>query len=555
MEDLPKEVLSEVLACLLASEIASLVSCNRKLHSMVASMGCLSTDATFRKAVSISDLYEKYALHVLLGPAPGSVGAVTFRLPRIHYEASLARRLVLQSLTLVQEHDAARWLARSWGMQRPRLPGSSMSLHRNLLWDFALYTIMCNAVDLCRVAETFHLNIRSLPGLQEDGRRLAASSQAFLCNLLCNTRGKDVNLYLCGTHHDLPHEPVTRSVLDEERSRVDRVLQRSTWSDNIGVYAEHNFRSSTVSLGAVLATANPSLWGLTLSNYIFDEVRPSVDVLSLASYLIWGAHDLTRVNFHGLSFSSGDDLCELIRALCKVGTLETVRLSNIICLTEPSTDPLEILFEDGGHLKDLRLDNVSRGMGAVPFQTIPVPGYRCLGLKRMFLDTVSVRPLMLKLPLLPGLVSLDLSCNGIDGSILKLLSGALKQKTCSLQRLKLASNIITGVSVLCFCDALLANTSLLNLDLSDNFLGTHNGLTLLKAVLWNTSSPLRYVNLNCNQIRYAMSDLYRILLATPRKGPFRQVSLRSNPLQADDRDGVYKYTYFFKQEFNVSFNF
>lgn len=557
MEGLPTEVLSEVLACLWASEIASLVSCSRGLRSLVTSMGCLSSSVRFLKPVSASDRDRKYASHVLLGPAPGTTGAVTFRSPRIYYSSQLARKLVLQTLALIREHDAAKWLARSWGMRGMRFSSSSLSLYRHLPWDFLLFTILCNAVELWHSdADTFHLTIRSLPAIaQENGRRLPASSQAFLCNLLCNTRGKALSLHLGGTSHDLSHVPVTRSFVEAERLLVDQFLQGKTFVDAIGVYPEHEFRSSTVALGAVLATADPKLRGLGISHYIFDEMGPSVDVQSLASYLRWGSHDLVRVNFHGLAFSSGDDFCELLRALCKVRTLETVRLSRIECLTMPPVDPLAILFEEGSQFKDLRLCDVIRAFGDFPFQALPAPGYRCLGLTRMFLDTMSLRPLMLKLPLLPDLMCLDLSCNGVDGGVLGLLARALKQSGCSIQRLKLASNIITGSSVLSFCDALMVNTSLQNLDLSDNFLGTQNALTLLKAVLWNKRSTLKYLNLDCNQIRYTMSDLYRILLALPEKGVFRQVSMRANPLQADDRDEVYKYTYFFKKEFGISFNF
>ena len=76
MDELPKEVLSHVLCSLRSCEIASLVSCGRLTHSLVSSIGCLSTREAFAKPVADVGAYEK---NLLLGLAKGATGAVTFR--------------------------------------------------------------------------------------------------------------------------------------------------------------------------------------------------------------------------------------------------------------------------------------------------------------------------------------------------------------------------------------------------------------------------------------------------------------------------------------------
>lgn len=558
MDFLPREVLSEVLACLSTSEIASFVACSRTVHGMVVAMGCLSDASAFAKPVSAQDWDRKYAASLLLGPSSGSTGAITFRFVPEHYaESCLSRKVVLQSLALVGEHDAAKWLARHWRVPAPRPAPRHLNLFRHVAWDFVLYSIVCNTLHLLPVSPSAtYVNVRSVPALAKAGLRMPASAQAFLCNLLRSAGGKDLVLHVCGTFHDHPYVPVARSVIHAERRRLEGLLQRAAWTDlDIQLYPEHEYRSSTLALGAVLATTNPVLRGFTLSHYVFDEEGPSVDVASFVSYLRWGSHELVRVNFHNIAFSCGDDFCDLLRALCRVPQLRSLRLSAVECLTPPPVDPLTILFEDGAHIKDLRVSNVMRTHAAFPFDALPLPGHRCLALTSMFLDTSSLRPLTLKLPTLTGLMSLDLSCNGIDGAALALFARALKERSCGIQRLKLASNIITGTGVFCFCDALSVNTSLLNLDLSDNFLGTHGGMALLKAALLN-NGRIKYLNLDSNQVRYTMSDVYRILLAcSGNGGAFRQVSLRANPIQAEDRDDAHKYTYFFKRKFQVSFNF
>lgn len=555
MDRLPDEVLSEVLSCLGPSEIASFVTTNRSIYRHVHAMGCVSDATSYRKAVSSNDWRTRYDEHFILARVPGSTGAVAFRFSPLYYGNTLSRKLILQILTIAGEHAAALWVSRHGNMADPRTSSSGLHLFRSLPWDFILYSMVCRAMEMSR-RPTLRLHLRSIPGITNCGQRLAASIQIFFCNLLWHARDKAVVLRLCGAAHEVPHVSVTRAVIDEGHNVVDALLAQATWADGICLYGEDNFRSSTVELGLVMSTANPNLTALELSHYVFDERGPSLDAAYLTSWLSWGKHTLARVHFHCITFSQGADFCHLVEGLCRVKTLHSVRLSFVEYLSEAPVDPVLLLFEQGSHLKEVRLVNVMRAHTEFPFYALHAhPGFRSLALSRMFLDSAGVRALTLMLPTLPNLQSLDLSSNGIDGASLAMFSSVLVSNECNLKRLKLSSNIITSTTIASFCDALSKNKSLVVLDLSDNFLGTQSSLAILQAML---SQPmggrLKTLNLDSNQVRLNMDDLYRGLLAAPTD-IFRQVTLRLNPIQIEKRDGLDKYKAFFLQTFRVSFHF
>jgi hypothetical protein len=554
MDRLPDELLSEVLSCLGPSEIASFVTSNRSIYHHVHTMGCVSDAKSYRKAVSSNDWRTTYANHFLLARVPGSTGAVAFRLSPLYYGTHLSRKVILQTLTIAGEHGAALWVARHGNMPDPKPSSSGLHLFRSLPWDFLLYSMVCRAMVLSRLP-TLRLHIRSIPGIMDRGQRLTASAQSFFCNLLWHARGKAIVLRLCGAPHELPHDPVTRAFIDEGRNMVDALFAQAKWAHGIRLYGEDNFRSSTVGLGVVMTTANPNLTALELSHYVFDEWGPSLDAAYFTSWLSWGKHSLARVHFHCITFSRGVDFCDLVEGLCRVKTLHSVRLSFVEYLSDAPVDPVLLLFEQGVHLKDVRLANVMRTHTEFPFHALHSnPGFRSLGLSRMFLDSAGVKALTLMLPKLPHLLTLDLSSNGIDGASLAMFSSVLVSNECSLQRLKLSSNIITSTTVASFCDALSRNKSLVALDLSDNFLGTQSSLAILQAMLSQNIGRLKTLNLDSNQIRLNMDDLYRQLLSAPT-GNFRQVTLRSNPINIEKRDDLGKYKAFFLETFCVSFHF
>lgn len=563
MESVPKEILSEVLACLSGSEIVSMVSCCRSLYDLVVSMDCLTTSTTFRKATSLRAWNSTYMHHFMFQHVAGSTGAVTFRFSPLRYTSCLSRKMVLQALTLVNEWDAVLWFCRVSSTKKPKRHSPTVFLYRTLQWDFILYSVLTNAMQASRL-DTLYLHIRSIPQLMENMHAFPSSSQSFFCNLLSHAHSKALHLHMVGTPHDAPHVPVSRFFLDEERRNVDRVFEESVWGENITIEGLHEFRSSTVGLGMALATVDPRIKTLDLSHYLFDEVGPSLDVASFSSWFRWSKHNfLTKVNLHNISFSSGVDCCDFIHSLCRVPTLHSLRLSVIEYWSDAPMDVLLHVFEECRHIDNLRLNNVMRTqVEHFPFHALIGARHRCFGMSRMFLDTMSIIPLTLVLPMMPHLVSLDLSSNGLDGACLELFAKVLKTSSCPLQRLNLSSNIITNHSVVVFCDALCVNKSLFHLDLGDNFLGTQSGSLLLKTVLMNNDT-IRYLNLNCNQIRLTMEDLYGILLfvvksnkeGEKRKKMFRQMSLQANPLDIQDKACVGKYRSFFLSTFDVSFQF
>jgi Leucine-rich repeat (LRR) protein len=557
MESLPKEILSEVLACLCASEIVSLVSCCRSLYDLVRSMDCLTTSTTFRKATSLRAWNSTYMRHFMFQHVAGSTGAVTFRFSPLRYTSCLSRKMILQALTLVNEWDAVRWFCRASNTKVPKRHSPTVFLYRSLEWDFVLYSVLSNALQESRL-DALYLHIKSIPQLLEDTKAFPSSSQAFFCNLLSHAHSKTLHLHMVGTPHDAPHVPISRLVMDEDRRNVDRVFEETVWGENITMEGLHDLRSSTIGLGMALATVDPRLQTLDVSHYKFDEVGPSLDAASFSSWFRWSKHNfLTKVNLHGISFSSGVDCCNVLHSLCRVPTLQSLRLSVIEYWTDAPMDVLLLVFEESRHIHNLRLHNVMRSqVDAFPFHMLMGARHRSLSMSRMFLDTISIIPLTLVLPMLPHLVSLDLSSNGLDGACLELFTRVLKTSGCMLQRLNLSSNIITNHSVSVFCDALRINKSLLRLDLGDNFLGTQSGTLIVKTVLMYNDT-LRYLNLDCNQIRLTMEDLYGILLLVvkPNKSVFRQMSLQANPLDIPDKQRAEKYRSFFLSTFGVSFQF
>lgn len=552
MDLLSPELFPEILAFLRASDIGRVAACGRAWHRRVHAAGALSDTTTYRKVVSATSPLL-LTDHFLYEKIPGT-STVTFRFcPWTQYPDALARKMLVQLLTLNDERDAVLWL--STPLLR-RADGNAVFFFRHVPWDFVLYSIACRAL-AASPRPIVHLHILSVPAIEHGGARLASSAQPFLCHFLGQAKGKALHLHVEGIADDVPHVPLTPEDLDVARRSVDVVMERPNWAMEVDLYGAHDFRSSSIGLGTALQMANPNVRTLVVKNYAFDELHHSMDVSSMVTWLRTGAHSLTRVHLHGLTFSTGSDFCDLLRALCDVASLQTLHLQTIEHLTEAPVDPLVVLFEEGGHIKDMRLGNVMRTQTDIPFMALHTPGPRCLGLTRMFLDAESVRPLMVRLARLPNLKSLDLSCNGIDGRGLALFGAVLKDKRCCLQRLKLSSNILTNVSVVVFCDALAINRTLHHLDLSDNFLGTYGCLSLIQTVLVENTF-LKYMSLDCNQARIRMEDLYRVVLlmrhgdASP---PFRQLSLRSNPIFFERRHDEDMYTYFFATEFNVSLKF
>lgn len=565
METLPVEIISEILACLRVKDITSFRRTSRRSNHLICSTGCLPNADSYRKAVSWNAWNSTYNNHLLFKPVPGTTGAMAFQDTPFTYTSFLCRRVMAQALVLIQERDAALWYCHAGRMKVTNMDSKTLFLFRCVPWDIFLYSVLCYAAHISPL-KNLHVHVRSVPAVLDNntGSIIPSSSQVFLCNLLSQARLKMVHLQLVGTPRQSPHVVFTRSAMEHERRKVDQIFETKNWADHVTLYPNHEFRSSTVSLGVILATIDPNLKTLDISHYCFDEVTPSIDVASLCHWFDTSRHGhLTKVHLEHISFANGPEFIDLLCGLCCVKTLESVRLSFVEHWTEVPVDPLTILFQQGKHIKDLRINNVMRPHTEdIPFHLLVDTSCRSLSMTRMYLDTKAILPLVVTMPLLPNLMSLDLSSNGLDGTCLGLFARVLKRPTSKLQRLKLSSNIVTNCNVDLFCDALRVNGTLVSLDLSDNFLGTKSAVTILKTVLWKTRK-VKYLNLDCNQIRVSMEDLYVMLAASEEssssslssKEMVRHVSLRANPLNVENKQQLETSRSLFLSTFSVLFHF
>lgn len=599
MNRLPDDVFPEILACLPSRDVGSLVQCSKSVASAVYRIGCVSCDETFRKAVPSRELDTKYAAHFAFERVPLSMGAVALRPFLLSYrDRRAACRLISQGFELVGERDAARWMANDRWLTG-RAP-SHLSITRSLPWDLSLFSFVCNALERCPRA-AIKLYVRSVPMLVVDSRPLPASAQTLLCCLLAQTTAvcKALSLQLLGARRPYWFHEGGDAFLgvpppagpgpggggdgggDGGHALGQSVLHRlGSNSEGVRWRGLHHFCSSNVGLGLVLMSAKPCVSALGLSYYTFNEPRPSLDVRLFCRYLTSPAIRLGHVNLHGLAFVNGADFVDVLVALCHVRTLLALRLSSIEYAVAAPRDPALVLFQQGGHIPDLRMNNVMRAMGSFPFEALASADTRHqhLGLTRMFLDTASLRPLFLKLPSLPCLTSLDVAFNGLDGGSFGALAVALQNPACKLQRLRMASNIITNSTIDSLCAALRRNTTLQHLDIGDNVLGTSGGLALLQTVVHHNRS-LRSVKLDNNHIRMRVEQLYRVLLLEPGSPHIPQrlvllhVSLRNNPIQFlntkeheheqehehggskectdTNKDKSEQYAHFFRQTFHV----
>ncbi|XP_067864731.1 NACHT, LRR and PYD domains-containing protein 3-like [Heterodontus francisci] len=100
-----------------------------------------------------------------------------------------------------------------------------------------------------------------------------------------------------------------------------------------------------------------------------------------------------------------------------------------------------------------------------------------------------------------SLTFLDLSDNKLGDSGVKLLSEALRNPDCKIETLELYNNELTASCIEDFAFTLSTNRSLIDLNLSDNKLGD-SGVKLLSAVLRNPDSKIQELHLR----RVGLSD-------------------------------------------------
>ncbi|XP_038657033.1 uncharacterized protein LOC119968004 [Scyliorhinus canicula] len=100
-------------------------------------------------------------------------------------------------------------------------------------------------------------------------------------------------------------------------------------------------------------------------------------------------------------------------------------------------------------------------------------------------------------PVLHKCQELRLSHNNLGDSGVKLLSAALRSPECKIQKLNLYGNALTGLCAEDLSSALRTNRSLMDLDLGDNKLGD-SGVKLLSAALQNPDCKIQKLELDDN---------------------------------------------------------
>lgn len=97
------------------------------------------------------------------------------------------------------------------------------------------------------------------------------------------------------------------------------------------------------------------------------------------------------------------------------------------------------------------------------------------------------------------LVHLDISSNDLDSNALIPLSYLLSSPRCKLKKLNISSNLITYKYCTEFAASLVCNKSLLNLDISDNYI-RYKGYVPIHRALSSGQPNIKYLDVSRNQI-------------------------------------------------------
>ncbi|XP_038656780.1 NACHT, LRR and PYD domains-containing protein 3-like isoform X1 [Scyliorhinus canicula] len=126
-----------------------------------------------------------------------------------------------------------------------------------------------------------------------------------------------------------------------------------------------------------------------------------------------------------------------------------------------------------------------------------------------------------------SLTDLDLSHNNLGDSGVKLLSVALRNPDCKIQKLNLYHNALAHSCAEDLTSALSTNRSLLELDLGDNKLGD-SGVKLLSVVLRDPDCKIQKLNLCRNKLTSSSAEELNLTDSTNQ--PLMDLELSSNTL-------------------------
>ncbi|XP_072893780.1 NACHT, LRR and PYD domains-containing protein 3-like isoform X2 [Hemitrygon akajei] len=179
---------------------------------------------------------------------------------------------------------------------------------------------------------------------------------------------------------------------------------------------------------------------------------------------------------------------------CKIQKLELIEVG----LTDSGTEDLASALSTNLSLMELNLGDNKLGDSGVKLVSAALRNPECkiqkLKLYRVGLTGSGAKDLVSALSINPSLMELYLSDNKLGDSGVKLVSAALRNPECKIQKLGLEKVGLTDSGAEDLVSALSTNPSLTELNLSCNELGD-SGVKLVSAALWNLECKIQKLEL------------------------------------------------------------
>ncbi|XP_078276217.1 uncharacterized protein LOC144605049 [Rhinoraja longicauda] len=203
----------------------------------------------------------------------------------------------------------------------------------------------------------------------------------------------------------------------------------------------------------------------------------------------------------GLGYNDlGDSGVKLVSAALRDPKCKIQRLGlDVVGLTDSGVEDLASTLSTNHSLWQLDLSWNELGDSGVKLVSAALGNPDCkiqrLGLNHVGLTYSGAKDLASALSTNPSLMQLDLSLNKLGDSGVKLVSAALRNPDCKIQRLELLTVGLTDSGAEDLVSALSTNTSLMELELSGNKLGD-SGVKLVFAALRNPDCKIQRLGLN-----------------------------------------------------------